>query len=76
MDEELGEPHTGKNVFIVFAHPNSKNSWAAARRDAIVEGLHEGGFNIVISDLYQDDFDARLSIKDFLNPDNAEHFDI
>jgi hypothetical protein len=36
---KFSEFQTGNNAFIIFTHPNGSNSFTAAMKDAILEGL-------------------------------------
>jgi NAD(P)H dehydrogenase (quinone) len=55
------------NVLIVHAHPEPR-SFCAALRDIAVDELTLLGHDVLVSDLYADGFDARLSAADFVPP--------
>lgn len=73
----------GKRILVVFAHPLA-DSFAAALKDAVAEGLTDAGHRADIIDLYADGFDPRLSADErtrFVQPgyappaDTAEYCD-
>ncbi len=54
----------GKKVFIVIAHPESK-SFCYACKDAVIETLKAGGYEVKVSDLYEMKFNPIVSLEDF-----------
>ena len=50
-------------TLVVYCHPNP-DSFVAAARDAAIEGLHAGGHEVRVTDLYADDFDPVFSAFD------------
>ncbi len=46
-------------VLVVYCHPKP-DSFAAAMRDAVVDGLNQAGHEPQIVDLYAEDFDPRF----------------
>ncbi len=62
------------NVFMVYAH-QEPTSFNARLRDAAVATLVGRGHTVVVSDLYADDFDPRLTRRDFREVANAGRFD-
>ena len=61
------------NVLILYAHP-SPQSFNAALRDAAAEEARSLGHDVLISDLYADDFEAVGGVRDFVAPENADRF--
>jgi NAD(P)H dehydrogenase (quinone) len=61
----------GKNVLIVFAHPEPK-SLNGSLKDVAVERLTANGHRVVVSDLYAMNFKATADGADFLARNNAE----
>lgn len=57
--------NSGKNVLIVYAHPEPK-SFNGALKDAAVEALTDAGFNVKVSDLHAMQFKATTSADDIL----------
>jgi putative NADPH-quinone reductase len=62
------------NALIVYAHPEPRRSINAALRDVATATLRELGHDVVISDLYEQKFDAVAGPGDFTRLVNPEHF--
>ena len=60
------------NVFVVSAHPEPK-SFNTAMRDQTVEVLRADGHEVVVSDLYEMDFNPIASAADFGAPTNPDY---
>ena len=60
----------GKNIFIVFAHPEPK-SLNGSLKDVAVERLTRNGHHVVVSDLYAMQFKAIADGADFLERGDA-----
>ena len=60
------------NVLIVHAHPEAA-SFTTAMRDAATETLIEAGHNVLISDLYEMNFNPVASANDFLGRANEDY---
>ena len=67
-------------VLVVYCHPKP-DSFVAAMRDAVVDGLNQAGHEPQVVDLYAEDFDPRFSAEEhaaYENPnENArglEHY--
>ncbi len=56
------------NVFLVYAHPE-KRSLNASLHALAVEALQQTGHQVIVSDLYEMDFEPVASIRDFLSQD-------
>ncbi|MGE7417799.1 NAD(P)H-dependent oxidoreductase, partial [Methylobacterium tarhaniae] len=48
------------NVLLIYCHPLAE-SYAAALRDAAIQGLHAAGHRVEVIDLYAEGFDPVLS---------------
>ena len=53
-----------KNILIVFVHWNRETSFNGALLDAAIETLTQQGHNVIVSDLYQMNFNPVISPKD------------
>lgn len=62
------------NVLIVYAH-QEPTSFNGALRDAAIEALGAAGHNVVVSDLYAQEFDAALTRRDFASVADSARFD-
>ena len=60
----------GKNVFIVFAHPEPK-SLNGSLKDVAIERLTGNGHHVVVSDLYAMKFKAVADGDDFIERADA-----
>lgn len=58
-------------VLVVYCHPKP-DSFVAAMRDAVVDGLSQVGHETEILDLYADDFDPRFSLEEHLAYEDPE----
>lgn len=65
---------SGRNVLIVYAHPEPK-SFNGALKDTAVEALTAAGFNVKVSDLYAMQFKATTSQDDILGAPKTQPFD-
>lgn len=59
---------------LVFAHPNL-NSFNGLLRNAAIDTLHQHGWTVTVSNLYQMDFKAALNEGDFTSLHQADFFD-
>lgn len=62
------------NVFLVYAHPEPR-SFNAEMRDLAVDVLDSAGHQVTVSDLYAMRFEAEGGPQDFLDLQDAGHFD-
>jgi NAD(P)H dehydrogenase (quinone) len=60
------------NVLLVHAHPEPR-SFVAAMRDTVADAWRERGAEVVISDLYAENFNPVASAVDFGSRANADH---
>ncbi len=67
-------PTMGKNVLIVFAHPEPK-SLNGSLKNVAVERLTANGHSVVVSDLYVMKFKAAADGEDFLARGNTDRLD-
>ena len=64
---------TGKNVLIVYAHPEPK-SFNAALAERATAALREAGHRVTVSDLYGEGFDPVAGRHDFVSAANPDVF--
>lgn len=64
------------NVLVVSAHP-SANSFNAALCERVVQGLTDTNHNVRLRNLYREDFDPRLTVKEWRghldSPETKDH---
>lgn len=58
-------------ALIVFAHPR-KESFTHSLVNTIAQTLKEGGYQVIIRDLYQENFDPILKAEDTIHIENGE----
>lgn len=65
---------TPKKILVVYAHPNPE-SFNAAILEQVVSSLTDAGHEVNVLDLYQQGFEASMSVKErlrYMTKDNAE----
>lgn len=64
-----------KTVLLVFVHPEEK-SYCGQVRDALQKSFLSQGANVLVSNLYQDDFQPIDKASEFQNRANPDYLDI